>query len=63
VKKVAAGEHMRQQQLFFDSLCAAFTIPEVEEMVKTAKLERMRVAQVSDRHWTAERPIQLRKAV
>lgn len=58
VKKVAAGEHIRQQQLFFDSLCAALTIPEVEGMVKAAKLERMKVAKCSDRHWTAERAIQ-----
>jgi ubiquinone/menaquinone biosynthesis C-methylase UbiE len=55
VKRVAAGEHIRQQQLFFDSLCAAFTIPEVEELVRGSGLTRMRVARVSDRHWTAER--------
>ena len=62
VKKVAAGEHMRQQQLFFDSLCAAFTIEEVQGLVMRSKLERMKVERVSDRHWTAERSIQLKKA-
>lgn len=55
VKRVAAGEHVRQQQLFFDSLCAALTIPEVEDIVARSGLQRMRVARVSDRHWTAER--------
>jgi ubiquinone/menaquinone biosynthesis C-methylase UbiE len=57
VKRVAAGEHLRQQQLFFDSLCAALTLPEVEELVRKAGLGRMRVAQISDRHWTAERSV------
>src|SRR5271169_3069873 len=28
VKRVAAGEHLRQQQLFFDSLCAALEVAE-----------------------------------
>ena len=55
VKRVAAGEHMRQQQLFFDSLCAALALDEVEEMVRRSGLPRMRVERVSDRHWTAER--------
>jgi ubiquinone/menaquinone biosynthesis C-methylase UbiE len=57
VKRVAAGEHIRQQQLFFDSLCAALTIPEVEAMAAAAKLERLTIAKCSDRHWTAERPV------
>lgn len=55
VKRVAAGEHMRQQQLFFDSLCAALALDEVEELVRRSGLPRMRVERVSDRHWTAER--------
>ncbi len=55
VKRVAAGEHIRQQQLFFDSLCASLTLPEVEDLVSRAGLGRMRVAKISDRHWTAER--------
>jgi ubiquinone/menaquinone biosynthesis C-methylase UbiE len=55
VKHVAAGEHPRQQQLFFDSLCAGLTLPEVEDLVNRSGLHRMRVARVSDRHWTAER--------
>ena len=55
VKRVAAGDGKRQQQLFFDSLCAALTLDEVEGLVKAAKLERVVVRQVSDRHWSAER--------
>lgn len=55
VKRVAAADHPRQQQLFFDSLCAALTLDEVEAVVKQAGLRGMRIARVSDRHWTAER--------
>lgn len=56
VNRVAAGDHMRQKQLFFDSLCAGLELEEVDAMVKKTGLRRMRVAQCSDRHWTAERP-------
>jgi ubiquinone/menaquinone biosynthesis C-methylase UbiE len=55
VRRAAAGEHIRQQQLFFDSLCAALTLDEVRDLARRAGLERVRVAQVSDRHWTLER--------
>jgi hypothetical protein len=55
VKRVAAADHPRQQQLFFDSLCAALALDEVEAVVKEAGLRGMRIARVSDRHWTAER--------
>jgi ubiquinone/menaquinone biosynthesis C-methylase UbiE len=55
VKRVAAGEHVRQQQLFFDSLCAALSLAEVEQMLAAAGLRGLRVGRVSDRHWTAER--------
>lgn len=57
VNRVAAGEHPRQKQLFFDSLCAALTVDEVKDHVQRAGLERLRVERCSDRHWTAERPI------
>jgi ubiquinone/menaquinone biosynthesis C-methylase UbiE len=56
VKRIAAGDGMRQQQLFFDSLCAALTLSDVEELVTRAGLTGLRVFQVSDRHWSAERP-------
>lgn len=55
VKRVAAGDGKRQQQLFFDSLCAALTLTEVEALVRSAQLDRVSVTQVSDRHWSAER--------
>jgi len=54
VKGAAAGESRKQQQLFFDSLCAALTIPEVEKALVTAGLPGLKVAMVSERHWTAE---------
>jgi len=57
VKRVAAGEHIRQQQLFFDSLCAALTLDDVHTLVTKAGLKRMRIALCSDRHWTAERAV------
>jgi ubiquinone/menaquinone biosynthesis C-methylase UbiE len=55
VRRAAAGEHIRQQQLFFDSLCAALTLEEVRDLAQRAGMGRVRVAQVSDRHWTLER--------
>jgi ubiquinone/menaquinone biosynthesis C-methylase UbiE len=58
VKRVAAGEHIRQQQLFFDSLCAALTLEEVGALAREAGLGKMQVARVSDRHWTLERRAQ-----
>ncbi len=55
VKRVAAGETPKQQQLFFDSLCAALTLDEVKALVRESGLSRMTVDRCSDRHWTAER--------
>jgi ubiquinone/menaquinone biosynthesis C-methylase UbiE len=55
VKRVAAGEHIRQQQLFFDSLCAALSLDEVAALTRLGGLGKLSVARVSDRHWTAER--------
>lgn len=54
VKRVAAGESRHQQQLFFDSLCAALTPEEVAEAAEKAGLPGLTVKMVSDRHWTAE---------
>jgi ubiquinone/menaquinone biosynthesis C-methylase UbiE len=56
VNRVAAGEHPRQKQLFFDSLCAALSLDDVKDHVQRAGLERMKIELCSDRHWTAERP-------
>jgi ubiquinone/menaquinone biosynthesis C-methylase UbiE len=61
VRRAAAGEHIRQQQLFFDSLCAALTLGEVRDLAQRAGLldgvdkARVRIAPCSDRHWTLER--------
>lgn len=54
VKRAAAGDSSRQQQLFFDSLCAALTPAEVEHALEQAGLGALRVSMVSERHWSAE---------
>ncbi len=49
----AAGSYdQRQTQLFRDSLHAALTLSEVQELVDLAELSRAKVYQSSDRHWT-----------
>ncbi|MEG4859259.1 methyltransferase domain-containing protein [Microcoleus sp. K1-B6] len=51
-----AGDcNAHQKQLFSDSLQAAFTLDEVEEMIENAGLDGLRIYESSDRHWTAER--------
>lgn len=55
VEIVAADCNSKQKQLFSDSLYAAFTLEEVNELIKQASLEGVIVYQSSDRHWTAER--------
>jgi ubiquinone/menaquinone biosynthesis C-methylase UbiE len=45
----------RQNMLLRDSLHAAFTLDEVNELVQKAGLEGVKVYQSSDLHWTAER--------
>ena len=44
-------------KLFADSLHAAFTLDEVNELMQQAGLEGVKVYQSSDRHWTAERAV------
>ncbi|NJK69814.1 MAG: class I SAM-dependent methyltransferase [Microcoleus sp. SU_5_3] len=56
VESYAGDCNAHQKQLFSDSLQAAFTLTEVEEMVKNAGLEGLRIYESSDRHWTIERP-------
>jgi ubiquinone/menaquinone biosynthesis C-methylase UbiE len=56
VERVAPNDSARQKQLFFDSLCAALTLEEVEGLVRAAGLSGCTVLQVSDRHWSIERP-------
>ncbi|MGB3403688.1 MAG: class I SAM-dependent methyltransferase [Microcoleaceae cyanobacterium] len=55
VKQYAADCNDHQRQLFSDSLQAAFTLEEIEQMILQAGLTGVRVYQSSDRHWTAER--------
>src|ERR687886_443051 len=58
VERVAADCNAHQTQLFRDSLHAAFTLEEVNELVQQAGLEGVKVYQSSDRHWTVERSSQ-----
>ncbi|MGL5059942.1 MAG: methyltransferase domain-containing protein [Microcoleus sp.] len=55
VEMYAADCNEHQKQLFSDSLQAAFTLSEVEEMIQNTGLEGLRIYESSDRHWTAER--------
>lgn len=50
-----SGYDERQNMLLRDSLHAAFRLDEVNELVQKAGLERVKVYQSSDLHWTAER--------
>jgi ubiquinone/menaquinone biosynthesis C-methylase UbiE len=58
VKRVAAGDSLRQQQLFFDSLCAALTIEEVQKLAADVGWSDVRIRMSSDRHWSIERAAQ-----
>jgi ubiquinone/menaquinone biosynthesis C-methylase UbiE len=60
VREYAADCNDHQRQLFRDSLQAAFTLEEVEQMIKMAGLEEIKVYQSSDRHWTAQRDFKVR---
>jgi ubiquinone/menaquinone biosynthesis C-methylase UbiE len=55
VGSIGTDYNTHQTQLFRDSLHAAFTLDEVNELVQQAGLEGLKVYQSSDRHWTAER--------
>lgn len=49
-----------QKKSFRDSLHAAFTLDEIEELIQAAGLQDARVYQSSDRHWTAKKQIKQR---
>ncbi len=55
VEMYAGDCNAHQRQLFRDSLQAAFTLDEIQTMMKTAGLDGLRIYESSDRHWTAER--------
>lgn len=55
VESIGAEYDEHQKMLFRDSLCAALTLDEVQELMQQAGLTDVRVYQSSDRHWSAER--------
>jgi ubiquinone/menaquinone biosynthesis C-methylase UbiE len=55
VERYAADGTPYQRKLFYDSFLAAFTIPEIEEMLSQVNLPGAIVVQSSDRHWSSER--------
>jgi hypothetical protein len=55
VKEIDPNFSPRQAQLFKDSLHAAFTLAEIEDLIKQAGLENVKIYQSSPRHWTAVR--------
>jgi ubiquinone/menaquinone biosynthesis C-methylase UbiE len=62
VKRVAAGDSMKQQQLFFDSLCASLTRAEVRRLLGQIGWGDLEVTKSSDRHWSVSRSASRRTA-
>jgi len=55
VAGIGTEYNRHQRQLFHDSLCAAFSLDEVQTLLEQAGLENVTLYQSSDRHWTAVR--------
>jgi ubiquinone/menaquinone biosynthesis C-methylase UbiE len=55
VSTYAGGSSSLQRTLFADSLRAALSVREVREALDASGLQDVRVSQITDRHWTAER--------
>jgi ubiquinone/menaquinone biosynthesis C-methylase UbiE len=55
VAKIGGEYDDQQQQLFRDSLKAALTLTEVQELIDRAGLSQVKLSQSSDLHWTIER--------
>ncbi len=55
VAKIGEGYDAHQQQLFRDSLNAALTLTEVQELIDRVGLAQVKLSQSSDLHWTIER--------
>ena len=55
VESIGTEYDAHQKQLFRDSLHAALTLDEVNQLISQTGLEGVLVYQSSDRHWTAER--------
>ena len=54
VDKIAENYNPHQQQLFHDSLKAALTLTEVQELIDRVGLTQVKLTQSSDLHWTIE---------
>jgi len=55
VAKIGGDYDTHQQQLFRDSLKAALTIAEVQELIDRVGLLQVKLTQSSELHWTIER--------
>jgi ubiquinone/menaquinone biosynthesis C-methylase UbiE len=55
VTKFGSDYDPRQQQLFHDSLKAALTLTEVQEIIDRVGLAQVKLSQTSELHWTIER--------
>lgn len=55
VEDIGTEYNNHQKKLFRDSLHAALTIDEVNQLISQAGIEGVKVYQSSDRHWTAQR--------
>jgi ubiquinone/menaquinone biosynthesis C-methylase UbiE len=55
VAKIGEGYDAHQQQLFRDSLNAALTLAEVQDLIDRVGLAQVKLSQSSDLHWTIER--------
>lgn len=55
VAKIGGDYDLHQQQLFSDSLKAALTLTEVQELIDRVGLAGVKLTQSSELHWTIER--------
>jgi ubiquinone/menaquinone biosynthesis C-methylase UbiE len=55
VAKVGGDYDAHQQQLFHDSLKAALTLAEVQDLIDRVGLSQVKLTQSSELHWTIER--------
>lgn len=59
LKKHGGDSNPNQLKLFHDSLQASFTLAEIQTLLDQAGIKNVKLAQSSDRHWTAARPASL----
>ncbi|MFM6064905.1 MAG: SAM-dependent methyltransferase, partial [Microcystis panniformis] len=53
VREIDPNFSPRQAQLFQDSMRAAFTLAEIEDLIQQSGLKNVKIYQSSNRHWTA----------